>query len=166
MALTLPNKHCGFEIAAALATRFDALDDCIESKVGEPVARTFQHLQDCLPPDHFFVLFTPEANTRVVKDRRLTAHEERPAVMCSFICTTRHLTNPHDDPDHLESYMSFVDWAHFRVLEKITLPKPYDRANVNQETLEVPSDEVLGQLALRIRHFEYTFQVTRSGELG
>lgn len=157
------NKHTGWQIAKALRDRFN-LYEAFQAKASEVTFQTLEKLQGKLTHDRYFAIFSPEQNTRVVKERRVTAQEERPAVMMTVVASVTQSPDITDET-HQETFGSVVDWAHFRVLERIELPPPITQVSIQPEAIEVPSDESLGQLSLLIRHFEYRFLVTRDGEL-
>ncbi|MEQ9407744.1 MAG: hypothetical protein RIK87_08445 [Fuerstiella sp.] len=155
-------KHSGLEICKVLVDRVDVIDD-VTARAGEVDFRTLENLQTTLNDDAYYAIFSPEENTRRVKDRRVAAQEERPIVMLTLVGSMVHEQDM-NDVSVLEQFLEKLDDIHHAIFgTTIDLPAPFGRASWPVESVEVPSDEQLSQLSLRIRQLQYPFHVTRSG---
>ena len=154
--------HAGLEICKALQPVIDSVES-VTAEAGEVTIQRLDGLQTKLKDGEYCVILSPEDVSRTLKARDLRIRNERHTITLTLVASCVQQSDL-NNIEPVEQFLSkLVDLDDLIYQTPIALDAPYGNVNHPIESIEVPSDDELRHLSLRIRQLQYPFTAARTG---
>ena len=155
--------HSGWQITLGLLPLVTSVPN-VQADATELSVKRLESLQGSLRTDTYFVILSCEGNVRSPLNRKPHEQSERPNIIVTIVGSIASDRNDTIRRTNTGLFMEKVDEIHHAIIgQTLSLPSPFSTTVVPYEAVELPSDEALSQLSLRIRQLQYQFQCNRSG---